>query len=228
MNSKGASIHTHAIARTTPLWTAVSEQNLPMVRYLVENGAKLDSPKCSYGFSPFHLAVKSGNAEIVKFIIEKGADITVKGNEEWFGETVFEIAQKGMDSGKYEYEIKENKEKYGKIIAMLKAAEEDSKNNDVAKNVEDIIEEFVLSEGLKYQNISRLGMAVIQNDIEAVKSNLANGCNVNFYECERKGGAGWTPLILACNHSSLDIVKLLVEHPGVDLDITTKENEEVH
>ena len=199
-----------------------------MVRYLVKNGAKLDSPKCSYGFSPFHLAVKSGNAEIVKFIIEKGADITVKGNEEWFGETVFEIAQKGMDSGKYEYEIKENKEKYGKIIAMLKAAEEDSKNNDVAKNVEDIIEEFVLSEGLKYQNISRLGMAVIQNDIEAVKSNLANGCNVNFYECERKGGAGWTPLILACNHSSLDIVKLLVEHPGVDLDITTKENEEVH
>ena len=113
-----------------------------MVRYFVENCAKLDSPKGSYGFSPFHMAVKSGNAEIVKFMIEKGADITVKGNEKWFGETVFEIAEKEMDSGKYEFEVKQNKEKYGKIMAMLKAAEEDSKNTDVAKIVEDIIEEF--------------------------------------------------------------------------------------
>ena len=92
------------------------------------------------------------------------------------------LRQLRKDKYEYKYDMnKEKKEKYEKIIAMLKASEEDSQNNDVAKNEEDIVEEFVSSQGLKYQNISRLGMAVIQNDIEAVKSNLANGCNVNFY-----------------------------------------------
>ena len=32
--------------------------------------------------------------------------------------------------------------------------------------------------------------------------------------------------MLACEHSSLDIVKLLDEHPGVDLEIIDKDREE--
>lgn len=110
MHSNGASIHTHEAHANTPLWAAIDEQDLPMVCYLVENGAKLDSPKCDFGFNPFLMAVKYGNAEIVKFMIEKGADITVKGNMEEYGETAFEIAQKEMESREYSYG-EANKEK---------------------------------------------------------------------------------------------------------------------
>ena len=123
-----------------------------------------------------------------------------------------------MEAGTYD-EVR-----YEEIIALLKSAEESSH-----KIVEEsIVEEFELpgNANVKYENLSPLGIAILQKDIEEVANILKKGCDINFCETEGKGDRGWTPLMLACEHSTIDIVKLLCEQPGINIDSTTKGNEE--
>lgn len=181
----------------------------------------MDSPKSFYGFTPFNMAVKKGNLEIIRYMIDEGADVTVKGNEEYHGETNLEIAKKALEAGTYD-EVR-----YEEIITLLKSAEEAS--HKIVD--ESIVEKFELPENtkVKYENLSSLGISILQKDIEEVGNNLKKGCNINFCETVKQGfdgDCGWTPLMLACEHSTVEIVKLLCEQPGINLDITSKNKEE--
>ena len=94
--------------------------------------------------------------------------------------------------------------------------------------------------GLQFEDYNALGVAAVVNSTEDLKTFLASGCDINYNgtfwtdiqdDCEhilfkRLGVScvrvvkytGYTPLNLAVILSSLEIVKLLVDVPGIDLD----------
>lgn len=54
---------------------------------------------------------------------------------------------------------------------------------------------------------TKLHVACIAGKVNAVRTLLAQGCNVNAVD-----NAGWTPLHEACNHGFIEIVELLLEN----------------
>ena len=94
--------------------------------------------------------------------------------------------------------------------------------------------------GLKFEDYNALGVAAAVNSTEDLKTFLASGCDINYNgtfwtdiqdDCEhilfKRLGiscvrvvkySGYTALNLAVIMSSLEVVKLLVEVPGIDLD----------
>lgn len=62
------------------LHNAASEKRLSIVRYLVENGAKVND-RDNEGNTPLHKAASKGNLGNVKYLIQKGADIKAKNSD---------------------------------------------------------------------------------------------------------------------------------------------------
>lgn len=58
-------------ALSTPLYLAVSNSDIDIVKFLLDNGADIDKCKSP----PLHKAINLGNIEIVKVLIDYGADI---------------------------------------------------------------------------------------------------------------------------------------------------------
>jgi len=73
--SRGAEIDTINECDGTPLSEAGSLGHIDIVKYLLENGAKLN--KVPEGEHIIHEAVRSGNPEIVDLLVRYGADINV-------------------------------------------------------------------------------------------------------------------------------------------------------
>ena len=80
--------------------------------------------------------------------------------------------KKAMEAGTFD-EVR-----YEEIIAVLKAAEESS--YIIAE--ESIVEEFELpgNAKVKYENLSPLGISILQKDIEEVANILNQGCYISF------------------------------------------------
>ena len=58
----------------TPLYSAVDNQNEPMVQLLLHYKANPNSPRASDGITPFHLAIKKGLVTIAQHLLNAGAD----------------------------------------------------------------------------------------------------------------------------------------------------------
>jgi uncharacterized protein len=71
----GANINQAAnnAAQVAPIHSAVSTNNLAMVKYLLEKGANVNQPQ-QQGVTPLHGAAHNGNLLIVKELINYGAD----------------------------------------------------------------------------------------------------------------------------------------------------------
>jgi len=219
--SVGASVNTHSRDWEMPLNAAVFTGNIQIVRFLITNGATIDYPKHPYyGFSPFHYAVRLGHVEIIKYMISEGADVTLKGDSNYYGEANLEIAKKALEAGNYDWV------KYEEIVALLKSAEKLSlRKIDRNPNMEEsILHQYPNPKitQMNYLNISSLGVSILQDSIQEVMNSLKKACDINFSRTEDMADIGYTPLMLACEHSSLEIVKLLLKHPGIDIDEKTK------
>lgn len=81
----------------TPLVIAIGEQNVPVVRLLVERGADvLLKPGAKSSFPPLCQASRSKNLEIIEILIARGADINASDD---LGNTpIIHAAQTGSDS----------------------------------------------------------------------------------------------------------------------------------
>jgi ankyrin repeat protein len=71
---------------------------------------------------------------------------------------------------------------------------------------------FVWTGLIHAQGNERMWRAAAFGDLEAVKSAVAQGANVNF-----KGPGGFTPMNAAARNGHLEVVKYLAEH-GADID----------
>ena len=66
-----------------PLHRAVIQNDLEMIRLLIENGADVNSKEDKYGATPLIVAAQLDHPEIAKLLIENGADINVKDYKGW-------------------------------------------------------------------------------------------------------------------------------------------------
>ena len=61
------------------LFTAIENDDVEMVRLLVEAGADVNAAEGFGGNTPLHEAVEKGDAEIVKILVAAGADVEAEG-----------------------------------------------------------------------------------------------------------------------------------------------------
>ncbi|OMI17612.1 ankyrin repeat domain-containing protein [Leptospira weilii] len=62
----------------SPLYVAIDNVNVEIVRLLLEKGADTNEKNIFYGKSPLDLAIENENIEIVRLLLEKGADANAK------------------------------------------------------------------------------------------------------------------------------------------------------
>lgn len=60
-----------------PLHSAVANNHLDIVQYLIDAGAKINIVQ-KMGLTPLHSAAQNGNIEMIILLLEHGADITIK------------------------------------------------------------------------------------------------------------------------------------------------------
>ena len=72
---RGANPNDLSLVGQAPLWAAVVDTNLNMVRLLVDKGAKLDSLDPESGFTPLGTAAQCGAVDIMDFLLGKGAGV---------------------------------------------------------------------------------------------------------------------------------------------------------
>ena len=56
----------------TPLHVAASDGHVTVVRFLMDNGAKVNEKTETNGYTPLHLAVLNGHLEVMKMLVEEG------------------------------------------------------------------------------------------------------------------------------------------------------------
>ncbi|AIL65336.1 Ankyrin repeat protein [Rickettsiales bacterium Ac37b] len=77
----------------TPLFYAVSNNNIPMVNFFIKKGLKVNEENAK-GETPIFAAFRHGHLKMAQHLLDKGADINHKNKE--FGETpLFIVASKG-------------------------------------------------------------------------------------------------------------------------------------
>ncbi len=63
------------IDHSTPLYRACRYGHLPIIEYLLEQGAHINEYYEKEGMTPFHVAIKTKNLNVVRFLASRGADI---------------------------------------------------------------------------------------------------------------------------------------------------------
>ncbi len=89
IESNGECVNFSCVGSLSALYQSVMKQKLPVVKYLVTNGAEIDAQNNEYEFTALHEACWIGNMEIVEYLVDKGADVTIKEKE---GNTPISIA----------------------------------------------------------------------------------------------------------------------------------------
>ena len=82
----GARLDSEDFKGDTPLLCALAQNDLKMVRLLVERGADLNGRNGRTGETPLLAALSKGNVSIANYLVEKGADINAR--ESRYGDSV--------------------------------------------------------------------------------------------------------------------------------------------
>ena len=77
----------------TPLHYACAKGNLEVAKFLVSNGAVVDSNALN-GTTPLMMAVQSGNEDLIRFLLENGADIRLRNTQGFSAIDIAEIYDK--------------------------------------------------------------------------------------------------------------------------------------
>ena len=199
----GAQIaHVGFFVGTTPLREAIYGRNVDIVNILVLNGDEINE-KSDTGITPIELAVQHGETEIVKELLKFGADTNLDTDE---GKSLIFIA---VEKG-YRDIIKE-------LIKAKAPFPEALRINAIEKAIfNDIIQETqtlqdVLSEekdliNKKGELFYPLEMAINLGNVDAIKTLIENGANVNLII---EGGE--TPFTIAVGSGNIDIVRVMIK-----------------
>lgn len=193
------------------LMIAVSYKSLNAVRFLIDEGAKVNFAMPD-GTTALILAAENNATEIASLLLENGANIYAKNNEG----TAIDIARarNSFDVEKVLTGVNADVNAFdaeGRTPLMYAA-----RDNNV-----DLIKE-ILHAGAKIdatdtKGQSALMLAITNGASDAVFALIDSGTNINV-----KDASGWTPLTYAVSYNMLDVMRYLVSNKA-DIDLAQSE-----
>lgn len=181
--------------------------NNMIVRYLVENGADVNSVDDT-GFTVCMYACESGNREVIKYLLECGVDINKEDNN---GRTVLSVASSKNYCDVVTYLLRMGADVNTKdflgwspiIIAC---------NNNNMELVVRLVKYGADVDAVGEESCTALMYACDRENMDIVRYLVERRVDVN-----RKNSGGWTALLIACKKNNLELVQYLVEH-GSDIN----------
>lgn len=224
-------------AQSTLLYEAALAGDLDAVKRLITQGADINTTQGDKALTPLHLAASKGHAEVVRALLAKGANVNVvdaDGNTALIsaiysqnGEgTVNALIEGGIDVNKGPQDSQPLNNAIwmlstGMVEALLDAgAKTDVKDSggwtplhyaafmDTRNN--EMLELFLD----KTKQPDTIYLAAYRGDLEAVKTYISSGVDVNA-----KDSGGCTPLLWAVRHDSPEVVEYLIAQ-GAEINAT--------
>eukprot|EP00746_Dinoflagellata_sp_MGD_P165987 gnl/MRDRNA2_/MRDRNA2_95591_c0_seq1.p1 gnl/MRDRNA2_/MRDRNA2_95591_c0~~gnl/MRDRNA2_/MRDRNA2_95591_c0_seq1.p1 ORF type:complete len:821 (+),score=211.88 gnl/MRDRNA2_/MRDRNA2_95591_c0_seq1:85-2547(+) len=210
----------------TPLIAACNSGKLALVKLILDSGGKA-APACNEGNTALHLAARNGYEDIVGFMLSKGkSDVNAQNNNGWSAliwaamgghtQVVDVLCKAGVNynladaDGRTALMWASRHGHTGAVTHLLKKGIDleitDKAGLTVADHAREYQELRVLL-GVTQDLQDQLLHAARQNDMEGVRRAIEAGINVNM-----KDPDGWTPIMWAAMHGSLDLVQLLLRH----------------
>lgn len=189
--------------RWTPLMQAVRDDNVPMVRLLLEYKAQVNLTN-SRGMTALMYAARNGNLDVVRMLVNNGADVRPRSRE---GNTACEFA---LDRG------------HARVVMLLQEVE--AQLTDWSR-MSEIGEAETRFDGPPPDTDSDHGRsddifkAIQENDIRLAKQVLHY-----WPDCVRlrRGPSELTPLHMAINGGNQELAQLIVE-AGADVNAKSRE-----
>ncbi|KAM4825644.1 protein phosphatase 1 regulatory subunit 12C [Thomomys bottae] len=180
------------------LHQACIDENLEVVRFLVEQGATVNQAD-NEGWTPLHVAASCGYLDIARYLLSHGANIAAVNSD---GDLPLDLAESDAMEGLLRAEIARR----GVDVRAAKRAEEEQLLHDTR---------CWLNGGAMPEarhprtGASALHVAAAKGYIEVMRLLLQAG-----YDPELRDGDGWTPLHAAAHWGVEDACRLLAEHGG--------------
>nr|XP_004672726.2 protein phosphatase 1 regulatory subunit 12C isoform X2 [Jaculus jaculus] len=180
------------------LHQACIDENLEVVRFLVEQGATVNQAD-NEGWTPLHVAASCGYLDIARYLLSHGANIAAVNSD---GDLPLDLAESDTMEGLLKAEIARR----GVDVEAAKRAEEELLLHDTR---------CWLNGGAMPEarhprtGASALHVAAAKGYIEVMRLLLQAG-----YDPELRDGDGWTPLHAAAHWGVEDACRLLAEHGG--------------
>ncbi|XP_053770891.1 protein phosphatase 1 regulatory subunit 12C isoform X2 [Desmodus rotundus] len=180
------------------LHQACIDENLEVVRFLVEQGATVNQAD-NEGWTPLHVAASCGYLDIARYLLSHGANIATVNSD---GDLPLDLAESDAMEGLLKAEIAHR----GVDVEAAKRAEEELLLHDTR---------CWLNGGAMPEarhprtGASALHVAAAKGYIEVMRLLLQAG-----YDPELRDGDGWTPLHAAAHWGVEDACRLLAEHGG--------------
>ncbi|XP_012668922.1 protein phosphatase 1 regulatory subunit 12C isoform X2 [Otolemur garnettii] len=180
------------------LHQACIDENLDVVRFLVEQGATVNQAD-NEGWTPLHVAASCGYLDIARYLLSHGANIAAVNSD---GDLPLDLAESDAMEGLLKVEIARR----GVDVEAAKRAEEELLLHDTR---------CWLNGGAMPEarhprtGASALHVAAAKGYIEVMRLLLQAG-----YNPELRDGDGWTPLHAAAHWGVEDACRLLAEHGG--------------
>ncbi|KAM8790271.1 protein phosphatase 1 regulatory subunit 12C isoform 2-T2 [Rhynchonycteris naso] len=180
------------------LHQACIDENLEVVRFLVEQGATVNQAD-NEGWTPLHVAASCGYLDIARYLLSHGANIAAVNSD---GDLPLDLAESDAMEELLKAEIAHR----GVDVEAAKRAEEELLLHDTR---------CWLNGGAMPEarhprtGASALHVAAAKGYIEVMRLLLQAG-----YDPELRDGDGWTPLHAAAHWGVEDACRLLAEHGG--------------
>ncbi|XP_066127132.1 protein phosphatase 1 regulatory subunit 12C isoform X2 [Saccopteryx bilineata] len=180
------------------LHQACIDENLEVVRFLVEQGATVNQAD-NEGWTPLHVAASCGYLDIARYLLSHGANIAAVNSD---GDLPLDLAESDTMEELLKAEIAHR----GVDVEAAKRAEEELLLHDTR---------CWLNGGAMPEarhprtGASALHVAAAKGYIEVMRLLLQAG-----YDPELRDGDGWTPLHAAAHWGVEDACRLLAEHGG--------------
>lgn len=81
--AQGAKVNVPPGSSSTPLWGAVTSDDVEIVPLMLDHGAEVDAPVGEQGRTPLMLAAKRRDRDIVELLLDRGADVWKKDTGGW-------------------------------------------------------------------------------------------------------------------------------------------------
>ncbi|XP_069918866.1 protein phosphatase 1 regulatory subunit 12C isoform X5 [Oryctolagus cuniculus] len=180
------------------LHQACIDENLEVVRFLVEQGATVNQAD-NEGWTPLHVAASCGYLDIARYLLSHGADIAAVNSD---GDLPLDLAESDAMEGLLKAEVARR----GVDVEAAKRAEEEL----LLRDTRCWLDGGAMPEARHPRTgASALHVAAAKGYIEVMRLLLQAG-----YDPELRDGDGWTPLHAAAHWGVEDACRLLAEHGG--------------